>query len=178
MEGAMVEANNTSDSLRLRLKSDKSKFDRNADNLSAGRKHQTFIERLEQASKDKALLVKLANDVVCESHDHRTFSQRKDLIKNADTLCINAAYALTKMRSPDFSTNDRLYMIMNRYVGIATKENPKLSRSKALDGFIKEFAASYPQAYGSRQQEAENTSQKQLNPLLLQAARNGSVHTG
>ena len=108
-----------------------------------------FICRLDRATVEADGLLKLAHDVIDESHDHRTFDERRELIKNADGLKVNAAVAQFKaMSGTDLSTNNKLYMIMERYVELEEKKHPKASRAKALDKFFEEFAAKYPQEFG------------------------------
>jgi len=112
-------------------------------------KRPSFIFELGAVADDKDKLLELARGAIAESHDHRTFAERKDLIKNADCLDINARRALLKaMTSTNLSTNNKLYLIMERYVELEEKKHPKASRAKALDKFFEEFAAKYPQEFG------------------------------
>jgi len=109
-----------------------------------------FLLKLDQASAEKGKLLELARDAVRESHDHRAFSNRKELITNPDSLDINAAFARSHaLMNANFSTNDKLYLIMKRYVELAAKENPRMSKGRALADFCHEFAAAFPQEYGA-----------------------------
>lgn len=132
-----------------------------------------FLLKLDQASAEKGKLLELARDAVRESHNHSTFSMRKDLITNPNSLDINAAFARSHaMMNANFSTNDKLYLIMQRYVLLAEKETPRVSKAKALDRFIKEFAAAYPQEYGV--QTTAKTAEKPVSmPLNLMLRSRG-----
>lgn len=113
-------------------------------------KRPSFIFELGAAADDKDKLLELARGAIAESHDHRTFVERKELNKKADVLAMNARWALLKaMTSTNLSTNNKLYLIMERYVNLAEKQHPKISKAKALDNFFKDFAAKYPKEYGA-----------------------------
>ncbi len=114
-------------------------------------KRSSFIFELGAAADDKDKLLKLAHDAIVESpsSDKPSFVERKDLNKSPDSLEMNARWALLKaMTSSNLSTNNKLYLIMERYVLLQEKQHPKISRAKALENFFKDFAAQYPKEYG------------------------------
>ncbi len=132
-----------------------------------------FIFRLDLASTEKGKLLELARDSIRESHSHRTFSDRKDLLLNPDTLHINSAYATGHaIMNANFSTNDKLYMIMHRYVSLVSKENPKMSQAKALEKFRADFAAAYPQEFGAKAEPQKANG----NQILLDSIRAKKMH--
>ncbi len=138
-------------------------------------KRPSFIFELGAAADDKDKLLELARGAIAESHDHRTFVERKELNKKSDVLAMNARWALLKaMTSTNLSTNNKLYLIMERYVTLAEKQHPKISKAKALDNFFKDFAAKYPKEYG-----AEGINKTQSNSLprdfILRSRGNGIV---
>ncbi|MBQ7633090.1 MAG: hypothetical protein IJS88_03145 [Alphaproteobacteria bacterium] len=119
-----------------------------------------FLFRLDLAGADQDKLLELARASIEESKTHRTFSERKELITNPDSLKVNAARAHIKaMVSTDLSTNNKLYMIMERYVEIDEKKHPTTPRHKALDKFFNDFAKKYPTEYGAAKVEHKNTNQ-------------------
>ena len=141
-----------------------------------------FLMKLDSASAEKGKLLELARDTIRESHDHRTFSGRKDLIINADSLDINRAYAWGHaVLNANFSTNDRLYLIMDRYVKLDTKGNPRASKAKALARFRAEFAKTYAQEYGIKSEpkmtDLHKTEEKSnITPLLMmKSAQNHNI---
>ncbi|MBR6355619.1 MAG: hypothetical protein IKR92_02075 [Alphaproteobacteria bacterium] len=135
-----------------------------------------FLVKLNQASAEPGKLLELARDSIRESHDHRTFSGRSDLIVNADALDINKAYAYGHaVMNANFSTNDKLYLIMYRYVQLAVKDNPLTSKAKALAHFCKEFAAAYPQEYGVKSKQKVDDKSKAAPLLMMKSAQNHSI---
>ena len=120
-----------------------------------------FKERLANAD-NKSKLVELARDSIIHSHDKRAFSERKELITASGGLHLRSVYALGRSETPEFSTNDRLYMIMYKYMMMSVKNNPLASDSakeKAIIQFKKDFAEKYPQEYGIK----SNVQTKQID---------------
>jgi len=145
-----------------------------ADNKTV--KRPSFIFELGAAADDKDKLLKLAHDAIVESpsHDKPTFVDRKDLNKSADSLEMNARWALLKaMTNTHLSTNNKLYLIMERYVQMQEKQHPKISRAKALDNFFRDFAESYPREYGAAdaQKTADKNDKQILNYILKERGK-------
>lgn len=145
---------------------------------------KSFLSKLDQASADKGKLLELARDTIRESHNKLTFLGRKDLSVKSISLHIRAAFAERKanVNSPEFSSNDRLYMIMQKYVELSKSNNPKVSEEKALNDFCKDFAAAYPKEYGvkseQRSADVQKAADKSKNiiPLLLrQSAQSHNI---
>ncbi len=132
-----------------------------------------FLLKLDLAGANQDKLLELAHTSIAESKSHRTIKERKDLITNSDALEINAARARIKaMVSTDLSTNNKLYLIMERYVKIAENQHPKISHHKALDEFFTKFSQKYPDDYGiAKQQLTEQKNQNQILDFALSAHR-------
>lgn len=133
-----------------------------------------FILKLDMAANDENKLLQLAREAIAESHDQRTFLQRsgQDLRVNPTSINLGAAIGTGHaMMNTNLSTNDKLNMVINKYLKLTIEKNPKISKEKALDKFCKDFAAAHPEQYGVKK---ENTQQSQgLNPLLLRNQARG-----
>lgn len=110
-----------------------------------------FILKLDMAADDERKLVQLAREIIDNSHDKRTFLERKnqDLQVNPTSINLGAAIGASHaMMNNNLSTNDKLYMVMNKYLKLTLQKNPKTSKDKALERFCKAFATDFPQQYG------------------------------
>lgn len=110
-----------------------------------------FLLRLDQAALDKGKLLDLARSVIDESHDQRSFAERKaqDLTVNPTSVNLGATIGLGHaITNKNLSTNDKLYMILHKYIALSLNENPKASKDKILQRFSREFAMTYPKEYG------------------------------
>lgn len=130
-----------------------------------------FILKLDMLGDDEKKLVQLAKEVIDESHDKRTFAERRnqDLQVNPTSInlgaAIGASHALMKN---NLSTNDKLYMVMNKYLKLALQKNPKASKDKALERFCNDFATAFPKEYGAKETAQKNSS---LNFVLKNRGR-------
>ena len=109
-----------------------------------------FIFKLGAAAKDKDSLLQLARDVIDESHDKRTFAERRkqDLYANPTSIKLYSLAGLKKaITNKNLSTNDKLYMIMQNYINLETANN-RTTPENALKHFCKDFAAKYPREFG------------------------------
>ena len=125
-----------------------------------------FILRLNMVADDKDKLVLLAKQAVDESHDKRTFTERKnqDLRVNATSIKLGATIADAHvMLNNNLSTNDKLYKIMDRYINLVSEKH-KITKDEALKHFCKDFANKFPQEYGKEQGVI-------LNPMFLKKQR-------
>lgn len=125
-----------------------------------------FANRLDQAATDKDKLLQLARDVIDESHDGRSFSQRRsrDLRVNPTGIFVGDAIArVHEKANANLSTNDKLYMVMQQYINLSIAGNPRASKDKALAKFCQEFAQKYPKEFG-----AENVSGRVISPQMKQ----------
>jgi hypothetical protein len=122
-----------------------------------------FILKLDIMADDERKLVQLAREIIDDSHDKRTFLERKnqDLQVNPTSINLGAAIGASHaMMNNNLSTNDKLYMVMNKYLKLALQKNPKASKDKALERFCKDFAAAFPKEYGMK---PKNTPPLKLN---------------
>lgn len=113
-----------------------------------------FIFKLDAATNDEKKLVELAKEAIEQSHDKRTFSERKnqDLRVNPTSINLGAAIGGSHaMMNTNLSTNDKLYMVMNKYIKLAQQKNPKISKDKALERFCTDFARTFPKEYGHKE---------------------------
>ena len=132
-----------------------------------------FILKLDMCANDEKRLVQLAGEAIAASHDKRTFSERRnqDLRVNPTSINLGAAIGTGHaMMNNNLSTNDKLYMIMNKYLKLAQQKNPKISKDKALEHFCKDFAASFPMEYG-----AEKKAQRTVEIRNLMAMRQRTI---
>ena len=128
-----------------------------------------FMFRLDQAALDKSKLISLAHDVIDDSHDKRTFFERQvqDLRVNPTSINLGATIGLGHaVTNKNLSTNDKLYMVMHKYISLSLSENPKTSKDKALKRFCHEFAMSYPEEYGVNRHN-KSVNQQPLNLSLI-----------
>ena len=112
-----------------------------------------FIQRL-QVSDDENKLVRLAKEAIDESHDQRTFLERKnkDLRFNPCGVNIGNVIAIGHaMANNDFTTKDKLYMVLEKYINLVQQKNPLTSKDKALERFEHNFAAAFPKEYGVKE---------------------------
>ena len=110
-----------------------------------------FIKRLKQATEDEDKLIQLAKEAIEESHDKRTFLERKNQDLSVNPTCINLGATIGighAIMNNNLSTKDKLYMIMDRYIKLALQKNHKASKDKALERFCKDFANAFPKEYG------------------------------
>ncbi len=125
-----------------------------------------FILKLDMAADDERKLVQLARDAIIDSHDKRTFLERKnqDLQVNPTSINLGAAIGMSHaMMNNNISTNDKLYMVINKYFKLALQKNPKTSKEKALEHFCKRFADMFPQEYGEKQQKINSVNMTLLH---------------
>ena len=104
------------------------------------------------ARQDSDGLVDMAGEAIARSHDGRTFLQRKDrdLTLNPTVIKLKAIVGNSNaLNNLDLSTNDRLYMIMNRYIGLEVVKSGKMTPEKALDKFCRQLAEKDPILYGA-----------------------------
>lgn len=127
----------------------------------------SFMMKLNNAAFDKKELVRLAHEAIMDSHDQRTFVERqgKDLRVNPTSINLGATVGMGHaILNHNLSTNDKLNMVMKKYIDLAVKDNPDISKESALKSFCKDFAKSYPEEYGAK--SGEHARQSALNPLL------------
>jgi len=132
-----------------------------------------FILKLDMCANDEKKLVQLAGEAITDSHDKRTFSERRnqDLRVNPTSINLGAAIGTGHaMMNNNLSTNDKLYMIINKYLKLAQQKNPKISKDKALEHFCKDFANSFPAEFG-----AEHKMQRTPEIRTLIAMRQRSL---
>ena len=119
-----------------------------------------FILKLDMLGDDEKKLVQLAKEVIDESHDKRTFAERRnqDLQVNPTSINLGAAIGASHaMMNNNLSTNDKLYMVMNKYLKLALQKNPKASKDKALERFCRDFATAFPKEYGVKEKNFNNS---------------------
>lgn len=119
-----------------------------------------FILKLDMLGDDEKKLVQLAKEVIDESHDKRTFAERRnqDLQVNPTSINLGAAIGASHaLMNNNLSTNDKLYMVMNKYLKLALQKNPKASKDKALERFCRDFAAAFPKEYGVKEKNFNNS---------------------
>jgi len=126
-----------------------------------------FMMKLNTASFDEKKLVQLAHSAIVDSHDQRTFLERegKDLRVNPTSINLGATIGMGHaILNHNLSTNDKLNMVMKKYIDLVVRNNPKTTKEEALNSFCKDFAKQYPNEYGKK----DNSPSKQtnLNPLL------------
>lgn len=128
-----------------------------------------FILKLDVSANDEKKLVQLAKEAICDdTHDKRTFLERKnrDLHCNPYSINIGSIIATAHaMVNNDFSTKDKLYMVMQKYINLAQQNNPKISKEKALENFQHDFATAFPKEYGI------SKAPEKLNTLQIDAIR-------
>jgi hypothetical protein len=110
-----------------------------------------FILKLDMSADDERKLVQLAKEAIDDSHDKRTFLERKNQDLRVNPTSINLGAAIGSghaMMNNNLSTNDKLYMVMNKYIKLMQQKSPKITKEKALDNFCKIFAAEFPNEYG------------------------------
>ena len=134
-----------------------------------------FIFKLSAAAKNKDSLLQLACDAINESHDKRTFAERRkqDLYVNPTSIKLYELAGLRKaITNKNLSTNDKLYMIMQNYINLLTAGN-HTSPENALKHFCKDFAAKFPKEFGVN--KAENANINQPLNLVMRSRGNGIV---
>ncbi|MBQ8481865.1 MAG: hypothetical protein IJ532_04975 [Alphaproteobacteria bacterium] len=130
-----------------------------------------FILKLDMMADDEKKLVQLAKEAIDDSHDKRTFLERKnqDLRVNPTSINLGAAIGSSHaIMNNNLSTNDKLYMIMNKYIKLVQQKNPKMTKDKALDNFCKVFSAEFPNEYGVKTIERCSVD---LNKVMLKRDR-------
>lgn len=113
-----------------------------------------FLFELNSCADNEEKLVQLAGEAVVKSHDKRTFVERKNQDLSVNPASINLGAAIAKshaLMNHNLSTNDKLYMIMHKYLNAVLQKNPKASKDKALERFCADFAAKFPKEYGVKQ---------------------------
>lgn len=123
-----------------------------------------FIKKLEQVGEDEKALIRLAKEAINESHDKRTFLERKnrDIRFNPCGIAIGNAIATGHaMANSVFTTKDKLYMVMKKYIDLTIQKKPKISKDEALNKFCRDFAAEFPKEYGI-QRTFENIDNQQM----------------
>ena len=68
----------------------------------------------------------------------------------------------------NLSTNDKLYMVMNKYIKLIQQQNPKITKEKALADFCKTFAADFPAEFGLTSHSTQSLS---LNAVIMKKGR-------
>lgn len=124
-----------------------------------------FVLKLDMCANDEKKLVQLAGEAIADSHDKRTFSERRnqDLRVNPTSINLGAAIGTSHaMMNNNLSTNDKLYMIMNKYLKLAQQKNSKISKDKALEHFCKDFANSFPVEFGAERKTQRTPEIKNL----------------
>lgn len=141
-----------------------------------------LLRKLNPAANDKDKLVDLAHEAICSSHTKRTFTERRG--KGLDLLSLNLGEARARihlMANREFTTDDKLYFIIKRYVDLAQKENPRTSEKSAINEFCTEFQKRYPKEYGAKSEQRSADVQKaadksNIAPLLMmKSAQNHNV---
>ena len=113
---------------------------------------RNFLMKLNGCASDKKLLLRMAAEAIAHSHDHRTLAQRRsqDLQFNPTSInlraCIGKIHALNNQ---NLSTNDKLCMVINEYINLEIKDNPKTHKDTALEHFNQQFLNLYPQQHGA-----------------------------
>lgn len=128
-----------------------------------------FLLKLDMSSYSENMLLQLANDAINGSHDKRTFVERRgrDLLVNPTSVHLCSVIATGHaMTNSNLSTKDKLYMIMDRYVELAVRKKPKMSKDKALNNFCEEFAEKFPQAYGKGDMSKKMQQRAVVNHML------------
>ena len=92
-----------------------------------------FILKLDMSADDERKLVQLAKEAIDDSTSIKLGA------------AIGSGHA---MMNNNLSTNDKLYMVMNKYIKLMQQKSPKITKEKALDNFCKIFAAEFPNEYG------------------------------
>lgn len=139
-----------------------------------------LLRKFNPAANDKDQLVDLAHEAICMSHTKRTFIDRRG--KDLDLLSLNLGETKARihlMANREFTTNDKLYFIIKRYVDLAQKVNPRTSEKSAINEFCTEFQKRYPKEYGvkSAQKDLQQVADKSnIAPLLMmKSAQNHNV---
>ena len=117
-----------------------------------GKESMNFYIKLKSCSEDKGLLLRMAAEAIAFSHDKRTLAQRRNQDLQFNPTSINLGSTIGTIRAfhkQNLSTNDKLCMIINKYINLETKNNPKFNKNKALDNFDREFAEQYPKQHGA-----------------------------
>lgn len=113
-----------------------------------------FAIRLKAAAENAEKLVALAGRVIAESHDKRTFSERRRQDLQVSSTGVNLGAAVARGRyllDNNLSTNDKLYVIMNKYAALLRQNDQSVTKDAALERFCRDLAAKYPEAYGRQQ---------------------------
>ena len=108
-----------------------------------------FILKLDAAQNDFSKLLELANQSILASNTKRPFSERygRDLPNNPQGIGIGAAIGkIHALTNKNLSTNDKLNMIMDRYI----KSHSPLKPENALKKFTTELQKLYPEAYSGK----------------------------
>ena len=132
-----------------------------------------FLLKLDPAANNKDKLVDLAHEAICSSHTKRTFAERRG--KGLDLLSLNLGEMQARihvMAGREFTTNDKLYLIIKRYVNLVQKENPRTSEKSAINEFCSALQKRYPKEYGS---EAQDKSAVKQPLLMMKSAQNHSI---
>lgn len=141
-----------------------------------------LLRKLNPAANDKDKLVDLAHEAICMSHTKRTFIERRG--KGLDLLSLNLGEAQARihiMANREFTTNDKLYYIIKRYVDLVQKENPRTPEKSAIDEFCEKLQERYPKEYGAKSAQKSADLQKaadksNIAPLLMmKSARNHNI---
>ena len=117
--------------------------------------------------------MQLAKEAIDDSHDKRTFLERKNQDLRVNPTSINLGAAIGSghaMMNNNLSTNDKLYMVMNKYIKLMQQKNPKITKDKALDNFCKVFSTEFPNEYGLKPTQRGPIK---LNPAMLKKGRDG-----
>ena len=132
-----------------------------------------FILKLDMLADDEKKLVQLAKEAIDDSHDKRTFLERKNQDLRVNPTSINLGAAIGSghaMMNNNLSTNDKLYMVMNKYIKLMQQKNPKITKDKALDNFCKVFSTEFPNEYGLKPTQRKPV---ELNMVMLKKGRDG-----
>ena len=91
-----------------------------------------FILKLDMSADDERKLVQLAKEAIDDSHDKRTFLERKNQDLRVNPTSINLGAAIGSghaMMNNNLSTNDKLYMVMNKYIKLMQQKSPKITKT-------------------------------------------------
>lgn len=137
-----------------------------------------FLMKLDMSAHSEKMLLQLAKDAIDESHDKRTFIERKgrDLLVNPSSVGLYAAIGKGHaISNANISTNDKLYMVMDSYIKLAKEHNPNVNKDKVLDRFCRAFAERFPLEYEGKV-VANKAEQNQTNYYVLRKMQNSQVY--
>lgn len=126
------------------------------------------------AANDKNKLVELAHETLCMSHSKRTFMERRS--KDLNLLALGLGERIGRihaMTNTVVTTNDKLYLIIKKYVDLEQRNSPKISEKTAIDNFCKELRERCPKEYGV--EHKEKVSERQPFNLIMKSAKSRGI---